>query len=59
LSFHSNDAEDSRLPGCYGIVTGKYLPTFQRITVPSSSGSSSLTLEILKHSQLQTIHFRQ
>ena len=34
-------AEDSNLLGSYAASTGKYLPTFRKISVPSSSGSSS------------------
>jgi len=34
-------AEDSNFQGSYAASTGKYLPTFRKISVPSSSGSIS------------------
>jgi hypothetical protein len=42
--LHSGAADDSSLLGCYDVLTGKQLPTFQGIAVSSSSESSSWRL---------------
>ena len=38
---HSSVAEGSRLLGCWGVSTDKYLLTFGRIVIPSSSRLST------------------
>jgi hypothetical protein len=52
---HSQDPEHSNRLLRYAVSTGKYLPKFQRIALPSSSGasikqkSSIFTLQSLKY----------
>jgi hypothetical protein len=41
LRFLNGGDEDSVLVGCYAVSAGEWFPTFRKIVVPSSLGSSS------------------
>ena len=49
---HSGVYEDSSLPACYVVPDVKQLPTFQKSTVPSSSGSSTLVSSTITFSRM-------